>query len=81
MGAATIKSGDNVSISGSASASADATAVGQLITQELETGRNVQVNSVEADIVGGNKNTSEVGDDETDSAETLPALQTVTAVK
>ncbi|MDJ0895298.1 MAG: hypothetical protein QNJ92_09165 [Alphaproteobacteria bacterium] len=65
-------SGDNTSIVGSTSSSADATAVAQLITQELETGRNVQLNSVEADVVGGNKNTSDVGDDETNSANSLP---------
>ena len=71
LGDANFTAGDNVDIDGSSSASADATAFAELITQDISTGGNGQLNSVQASIVGGNQNISDVGDDETASVETL----------
>nr|AFT64033.1 hypothetical protein PJE062_2494 [alpha proteobacterium D323] len=55
--------GDNSSISGTASASADATAEASAFNQVIVSGGNTQVNQTEIDIVGDNRNVVSAGDD------------------
>lgn len=62
---ASVTAGDNIDISGSAAASADATAFAEAITQDADTGSNVQSNSIVSSIVGADRNVATVGDDNT----------------
>ncbi|WP_421854326.1 hypothetical protein [Oricola sp.] len=59
-----IEAGDSVFVAGSASASADATAVGDMLSQDITTGGNGQSNLTSASIVGGDQNLASVGDDQ-----------------
>ena len=62
-----VDAGGNATVSGSASATADALALGELVTQDLDTGRNDQTNESYVSVIAGNENDISIGDDATDA--------------
>lgn len=56
--------GDDLSITGTTSATADALAYAESFSQSIDTGGNVQLNALNASVVGGSQNTYEAGDDD-----------------
>lgn len=65
--------GDNLSIYGSASASADATARAEAFTQTISSGGNVQLNSFVASVISGSQNNIDIGEDNAGSPGFSPA--------
>lgn len=61
--------GDDLEIVGETSASADALADAAAFTQAIDVGGNVQINSIDAAIVGGNRNSAATGGDDFESVD------------
>ncbi|MEM8649306.1 MAG: hypothetical protein AAGF54_02135 [Pseudomonadota bacterium] len=63
--------GNDASVAGSSSTSADATAEATAFTQDLNSGDNVQVNAFDLDVVGGSQSTFDVGEDDSEDPAAL----------
>ncbi|MEO1066285.1 MAG: hypothetical protein AAFW47_02775, partial [Pseudomonadota bacterium] len=73
--------GDDIVLNGSTIASADASADTSIFTQDISTGGNVQVNDVDASVVGINDSLFFAGEDDEDDATDLPALSALTPLE